>query len=291
MRACKIAGVEVILNNWFLVLIAVFAAAGMSGKIILVFSAVIWHELAHALMAAGLGYKVKQVELLPFGATARIERLADAGAESEIMIAAAGPLASMVLAALCYMGLDRSSSWQDVLIFYGQVNVLLAAFNLLPALPLDGGRILRAILSRRRSYREATIIVVNISKVIAILLMAGATAEYYLAKSINLTVIIAALFLIVTSRAETNLAEFRGMRILARKKAELAGLSVMPTSHVTATSNAVISEVIRMFGPEQYYVVHIVDKDFHLCGALTETELWEGLPERGIKAKVGELLK
>ncbi|MDF2568979.1 MAG: Peptidase family [Sporomusa sp.] len=290
MRAGKVAGVEIVFNNWFLALIALFAMAGLISKLILVFSAVLLHELAHMLMAGGLGYKVRQVEVLPFGAVARVERMADAGVTSEIMIAAAGPVASLVLAASCYTQIHESGSWQEVLRFYGEVNLMLALFNLLPALPLDGGRILRAILSLRRDYREATAIVVTISHIISCMLVILAGIGYWLHSTVNLTMLIAAGFLLITARAENNLAGFRAMRILAGKKAELLGSGVMPTSHLTAMESTAISEIIQLFRPEEYYIIHVVDHDFRLCGALTETEVWERLLERGIKAKVNDFL-
>lgn len=290
MRAGKIAGVELVVNNWFIGLIAFFAACGLMSKVLLVFSAVLWHELAHMFMAIGLGYKVRQVELLPFGAVARVERLADAGAVSEIMIAAAGPLASIGLAALCYTEWHEASNWQNVFRFYGEVNLMLAVFNLLPALPLDGGRILRAILSLRRGYRSATTIVVRISHGITCLLIILAGVSYWLHNTINLTMLVAAGFLLLTSRTENTLAGFRAMRIMASKKAELTGSGIMPARYLTAMENAVLSDIIPLFGPEEYYIVHIVDQNFKLCGALTETEVWEGMLKKGIKSRINEFL-
>jgi len=290
MQVGKVAGIEIKLSNWFIALIVLFAAAGLVSKVLLVFSAVLLHELAHMLMAGGLGYKVKQLEILPFGAVARVERLADAGAVSEIMIAAVGPLASLVLAALCYAGISGAGPWQELLTFYGEVNLVLALFNLLPVLPLDGGRILRAILSRRRDYREATAIVVTISHVISCILLLLAGVGYWLHNSVNLTMLMAAGFLLATARSENNLAGFRAMRILAGKKAELSVNGVMPTSHITARESAAISDVIRLFGPEKYYVIHIVDDNFCLCGALTETEVWEKLLKQGITGKVHDFI-
>lgn len=290
MRAGKIAGVEIVFNNWFLGLIALFAAAGLVSKVLLIFTAVLWHEAAHMLMAAGLGYKVRQIELLPFGAMARIERLADAGAASEIMIAAAGPLASMGLAVLCYIAEHQAGNWQEVVVFYMEVNLMLAGFNLLPALPLDGGRILRAILALRRDYREATAIVVTMSHITSVMLLVMAGAAYWLYNTINLTMLVAAGFLLLTARAENNLAGFRAMRILANKKAELTSCKIMPSSHLTAMESAPIREVIRLLGSEEYYIVHVVDQNFKLCGALTETEIWEGLLKKGIKARIYEFL-
>ncbi|HWQ60771.1 MAG TPA: M50 family metallopeptidase, partial [Negativicutes bacterium] len=93
MRAGRVAGVQLILNNWFLALIVLFAFAGLAGKVLAVFAAVLWHEAAHAAAAAALGYRVREIELLPFGGVARIERADTAGAASEIIMAAAGPLA------------------------------------------------------------------------------------------------------------------------------------------------------------------------------------------------------
>lgn len=290
MRAGKLAGVEIVINNWFIGLFALFAAAGLVSKVLLVFSAVLWHELSHMLMAVGLGYKVKQIELLPFGAVARVDRLADAGATSEIMIAAAGPLASMGLAAFCYAVLPEADGWQEVLRFYGEVNLMLALFNLLPALPLDGGRILRALLSRRRDYRSATAIVVTISHAISCMLVVLTGAGYWLYNTINVTMLVAAVFLLCTARVENNLAGFRAMRILAGKKAELMDSGSMPTSHVTARESALICDIIRLFGPEEYYIVHIVDQDFKLCGALTETQVWEGLIQKGVKSRIHDFL-
>ena len=290
MRAGKIAGVELVMNNWFIGLIALFAAAGLVSKVLVVFSAVLCHELAHLLMAIGLGYKVKQVELLPFGAVARVDSLADAGATSEIMIAAAGPLASLGLAAVCYIGINEAGNWQDVCQFYGEVNLMLALFNLLPALPLDGGRILRAILSYRRDYRDATAIVVTISHSIICILVICTGVGYWLYNTINLTMLVAAVFLFLTVRTEKDLAGFRAMRILANKKAGLISSQIMPTSHLTAMESAVIGDIIRLFGPEKYYIIHIVDQDFKLCGALTETQVWEGLIKKGIRSRINEFI-
>lgn len=290
MRTGKIAGVEIVVNNWFLVLIVLFSIAGLASKVLLIFSAVLWHELAHALMAGGLGYKVRQVELLPFGAVARIDRLADAGAASEIMIAAAGPLASIGLAVLCYTGMAGAGPGRELLTFYGEVNIMLAGFNLLPALPLDGGRILRAILTGRRDYRDATAIVVTLSYVISCMLLLWAGVSYWLYNTLNLTLLVAAGFLLLTARTENNLAGFRALRILANKKAELTSSGVMPTNHLTAMESTIIKDVIRLFGPEQYNIVHIINRNFELCGALTETQVWEGLLKRGIKARIKEFL-
>ncbi|SDF21384.1 M50 family metallopeptidase [Sporolituus thermophilus] len=290
MRAGKVAGVQLILNNWFLLLMALFAAAGMLGKALVVFVAVLWHETAHALVAHQLGYRVREIELLPFGGVARIDRLGEAAAASELWIAAAGPLSSLVVAGLLAMGRTAWPAWAEELTFCLHVNLTLATFNLLPALPLDGGRILRALLSKGRDYGQATAAVVRLGKLISLGLVAAVAFDYFVHQSINLTFLIAAVFLYAAAKAETSAASFRIMRVLAGKKAELTARGVLPTVHFTAVAGAAARDVVRLFGPEQYHIVLIVDDTFRLRGALTETEVWEALPEHGMYAKIGDFL-
>ncbi len=290
MRAGRFAGVQLILNNWFLALIVLFAFAGLAGKALAVFAAVLWHEAAHAVAAAALGYRVREIELLPFGGVARIERADTAGAASEIIMAAAGPLASLVLAAAVYLAREGFPSQALWLEFYGQANLMLAFFNLLPALPLDGGRILRALLALRRDWGEATAAVAGLGKLLALALAAAAAMGVWRSGTVNLTFLAAAVWLFFAARAETAAAGFRVMRILARKKAELTARGIMPTSHLTALASAPVREVVRLFGSEHYHVVLVVDRDCRIKGTLTETEVWEEWTGRGFSARIGDFL-
>ena len=289
MRAGKVAGVNVIFNNWFLLIVLIFILAGMTDKVCLVFSAVLWHEAAHLLTAKVLGYQVREVEVLPFGAVARVENLSEASSFNEIMIAAAGPLASFGLAALSYLGMKEFIFWRAALFFYCQVNLMLAGFNLIPALPLDGGRILRAFLSHKISYREATRAVVFLGYGIIALLMLWALLEYWRNNSLNLTVLVAAIFLYINSKTELKTAPFRLMRLMSGKKAALAAKNIMPTSHFTALASLPLGEAIRLFKSEEYNMVLVLDKDLNWQTTLTETQIWEALTEKGVAAKIGDV--
>jgi stage IV sporulation protein FB len=126
----KVAGTQIILNNWFLVLLGLFALAGMLGKVLIVFGAIICHELAHAGTAHLLGFKVREIELLPFGGVARIDRLNEAAPVQDMLIAAAGPLCSLVLAAFTHLMMTKFAYRHEEWAFFLQVNIMLACFNL-----------------------------------------------------------------------------------------------------------------------------------------------------------------
>lgn len=290
MRAGKIAGINFVLNNWLLVIVAIFAAAGMTGKLLGVFSAVLVHELAHAQAAKKLGYCVREIELLPFGGVAKIEGLSEAKASNEIMIAAAGPLTSMVMAAALYCVLSYAAAAADELRFWFEVNLMLALFNLLPGLPLDGGRILRAWLAGNCGYVRATRIVVRLSQQVSLLLLGLVVYNYLTVRTINLTFTFAGVFLYVAAKRELAIASFHNMRVLAHKKGELMAKGVLPTAHFTAVASAAVHDIIRLFGAECYAVILVVDDRFRVCGTLTETEVWEAIPARGLKAKIGDFL-
>lgn len=143
------------------------------------FACITLHELGHALMASRYGIKAKNVVLLPVGGIASIEKF-PSNPKQELMISSAGPAVSFLIALvlLPFIG-DYRPIWEfkaDVSITHGHdflynlhiANVTLAVFNLIPAFPLDGGRILRALLGFKINYVRATTIAAYVGKVIAI---------------------------------------------------------------------------------------------------------------------------
>jgi Zn-dependent protease/CBS domain-containing protein len=126
---------------------------------ILLFFGVFWHEICHALVALRKGVPVKSITLYIFGGVAEMESEFTRPSD-ELWIAAAGPVASLLLAGLCFgiAWISRSLPYPTVLFSYlGNINLLLALFNLIPAFPLDGGRILRALLWQwKKDLRQAT---------------------------------------------------------------------------------------------------------------------------------------
>ncbi|MEO6776229.1 MAG: M50 family metallopeptidase [Kofleriaceae bacterium] len=162
-------GFPIEINLSFLLLLAlVFVAfGGVAGVVIvcLAFASVLLHELGHALVARRLGVRVSGIELGFFGGAAKMVELPRT-ANHELAIAAAGPAVSLGLAGLG-LGLGAISH-VSLFAWIGWTNLILALFNLIPALPMDGGRILRALLTRKMDFVRATEVSVKIARVAAI---------------------------------------------------------------------------------------------------------------------------
>jgi Zn-dependent protease len=162
-------GFPVEINASFLFLLALvfLAFGGLVGVVLvsLVFASVVLHELGHALVARKLGVRVSGIELSFFGGAAKMVELPKS-ANDEVAIAAAGPAVSLMLGGLG-IGLGALTHF-PLFAWLGWTNLILAGFNLIPALPMDGGRILRALLTRKYDFVRATDIAVDVSRVAAI---------------------------------------------------------------------------------------------------------------------------
>lgn len=215
MRAARIArigGIDIRVHPLMLVLVALVAldgaTAGPGGVwdgvswLVLVFSCVLVHELAHSVVARRLHVGVRDIVLLPIGGVSEMERLPERPGD-ELRIAAAGPLTSTALAvaAASLNGLTgghlfpvdfANGSFLHRLAWF---NAVLAGFNLLPAFPLDGGRVLRAALSLRSSLEPATRTAARVGRALALAMGAVGVVA-------NLWLLLIAVFVYVGATAE-----------------------------------------------------------------------------------------
>ncbi|WJQ83454.1 M50 family metallopeptidase [Brevibacillus brevis] len=142
----------------FWAVIGLSVVTGHFLEVITLFVIVLIHELGHVAMARELGWTVKEVQLLPFGGVATMEDSYATDPLDEIVVALAGPFLNMVMMAASYLFWFMGIWTEEWARFFLVSNLTIALFNLLPIWPLDGGRILLAVLCWFMSYRQATMI-------------------------------------------------------------------------------------------------------------------------------------
>ncbi|RAK09418.1 Zn-dependent protease [Halanaerobium saccharolyticum] len=138
---------------------------------VILFISILLHELAHSLVARTKDVETTDITLMLFGGLANIEEISK-DPKDEMKIAASGPLTSLAIGVISYFVGTFAPNFilEDlrlVIVYTGQLNIFLAIFNLLPAFPSDGGRILRALIAQRTSFRRATEIASRVGKVFA----------------------------------------------------------------------------------------------------------------------------
>jgi Zn-dependent protease len=293
----KVAGIEVKMHATFLLLLAFVglshwrqgsglagAAAGMA-FVVALFGCVVLHELGHALTARRYGIATRDITLLPIGGVARLERMPEEPRQ-EIAVALAGPAVNVAIAAALYVWISLAGVWQAVTeLGVGKgaflerlliVNLFLVGFNLLPAFPMDGGRVLRALLASRMDYTQATQTAARVGQAMALLF--GFVGLLY-----NPFLIFIALFVWIGAAQESNLVQM---------KSALGGIPVrhaMLTDFRTLAPADSIERATELIlsGSQQDFPVLDADQ---VVGVLLRSDLFAAIA-KGSPASVADLMR
>ena len=258
--------------------------------VVALFTIIVLHELGHALTARRFGIRTRDITLLPIGGVARLERMPE-DPRQELAVALAGPAVNVVLAFIFFFALIAMGQptfpvdFEDFSILSPNflrrlmfVNVVLAVFNLLPAFPMDGGRVLRAFLAMKMDYIRATHVAANIGQIMAFVFG-------FIGLFTNPFLVFIALFVWMGAAAESSMVQM---------KSGLGGIPVsrvMITEFKTLKPDEPLSQAAEslLSGYQQDFPV--VDADEKILGLLTRTALVNSLARNGESTRVGDVME
>lgn len=251
----KIAGISFRVHPLFLVVLAVAYFGRALPEVLGLFVIVVLHELGHVIAARLLGYQTESIELLPFGGVARLSSSSFGfSPRHETIIAIAGPLVNFLLALLGLLAHFALFISEPVALSFVTVNLSLFFFNLLPGLPLDGGRIARAGLARRRGYLAATKAVIRVSFLLSVVLIAMGTFALWLGYA-DAGLLLLGVFLLVSAYTAGKQTRYDLLRFLEVKRREK--VSAQPLSSFIVNSDAAIGEVAAKLAPGAYHLIYV----------------------------------
>lgn len=294
----RVAGIPIFVHWTFLILILYLlgnefsrghdlprALAGV-GFVLALFGCVVLHELGHAIMAQRFGVQTTDITLLPIGGVARLQRIPERPGQ-ELLIALAGPAVNVVIVTLLYgLGVrlptevgsadafDAIGFWPKMML----VNGMLFAFNMLPAFPMDGGRVLRAGLALRMPYAAATRLAASVGQFMAILFgLLGLSAG-------NPFLVLVAIFVWIGAEGEALQVEerlvLRDVPVRAAMLTEFHTLTPLDTLGHAAD--------VLLSGTQHDFPVL---EDGKFAGVLTRASLLSGLSQAGRDARVSDFAK
>lgn len=252
----------------------------------LLFLCVLLHEFGHIFAARRYGVKTPEVTLWPFGGIARLERIPEKPSE-ELVVALAGPAVNVVIAAVLLLflggnvGVEHIESIENpqvsLLAKLAAANIFLVVFNLIPAFPMDGGRVLRALLAMKMSHAQATQTAASIGQGLAIGL--GVLGIFG-----NPMLIIIAVFVFLAASGEAGQVQMK--QVAQGLLVEDAMITQFETLGPTASVGDAAEALIRTTQKE----FPIVDGAVHLRGVLTRDAMIRALQAQGPGASVLEAM-
>lgn len=295
LKILEVSGIPIRVHlTFFLLFVWIgFASASVGASIPMnilfisvVFACVVLHELGHSLVAQRFGIRVQDITLLPIGGVARLERMPEKPRQ-EFLVAIAGPLVNVLIAGALYALIRAQGDFGRLegvsaltgpfLLRLWLTNVFLVAFNLLPAFPMDGGRVLRALLAQRIGFLRATQIAARVGQGMALLF--GLWGLFG-----NPLLLFIALFVYMGAEQEASLAQmraaFQNVPVQSAMVTEFRSLS--PSDPVGVAVERLLS------GSQQDFPVVEADR---VVGIVTRSDLLRVLAERGPAAVVRDIMR
>ena len=264
---------------------------------ILLFASVVAHELAHSLVAIRNGIPVKSITLFFLGGVAQITREA-ARPKTELLMAIAGPLCSLVLAGifgsiwfLVWGNSQETFASNNPILWLASINLMLALFNLIPGFPLDGGRILRALLWQRTGdYKRATRIASLAGQSVAYLMIGGGIAIMFINLSTNFYIPVNGIMLAFIGWFLHHFAT-TGYRQLEMRET-LRGFTaraVMGTDYIAISPNLSLKQLVQDYVIPTGHRYFVVAEDRRLAGMVSFENIkavpqtrWDITPVRAV---------
>jgi Zn-dependent protease/CBS domain-containing protein len=293
----RIAGIQLRIHVTFLLLIAWLAfgyyseggSAAALGRVIfilLLFVCVVLHEFGHAFAAKGFGINTPDITLLPIGGVARLERMPEEPRQ-ELVIALAGPAVNVVIAVALALTIDWHAVMEPRVVESSNfglqllaMNVWLLVFNLLPAFPMDGGRILRALLAIRMPYTRATQIAANIGQAFAFIF---GFAGLIIPNAYMLIFI--ALFVYIGASQEAALAQ---MKDVSRR---FPVSSAMIREFRSLPQEATLEEAVDALLATSQHDFPVIGENGGVAGVLTRHDLIAALRRGDPRIRVGDVMR
>ncbi len=294
----RFAGIDVYIHSTFFLLLGFIGVANWLaernlagtleglGFILALFGCVLLHEFGHALTARRYGIKTRDITLLPIGGVARLERMPEEP-KQELTVALAGPAVNVVLAGVLYLWLASRGALEPITslsVSQGSflervmmVNVTLAAFNLIPAFPMDGGRVARALLAMRLEYTRATQIAAALGQGLALILG-------FIGLFSNPFLLFIALFVWIGAAQEASMAQMKSaMGGIPVSRAMVTDFEAIPDAAPLGTA----VDVLLRGAQEDFPVT----RDGRLVGILERRGLVAGLTQHGRDVPVAKVMR
>lgn len=262
------------LHPLFVLLMLSSVLTGYFTEMLTLFGVVTIHELGHVAAAKSFGWRVREVQLMPFGGVAAVDESTNVPAKEEFVVALCGPLQNAWMAAFAW-GMTQAG-WGDPAYwdYFLQANVMIGLFNLLPSLPLDGGKLLQSLLSFLFPYHKILTFMVILSLLISLMLVTASVLRFP-AGGVQLNLLVIGIFLFYTNWYGYKHLHFQFLRFLVNREERCRHLleeGKLPQPLLVRSEDPPMS-VFRRFMRETPHLLYITGRTGRIIRILPESKL------------------
>lgn len=284
-----INSIKIQISAFFLPAIAMAAVTGFLPHFIIVFISIFLHESGHIAIALKNGCRLVFIRLLPIGINAELDTK-NCTASALIAIYAGGPATNLLLSASVYFLYLASPIRNEFFYFFTISNICLAAFNLIPVFPLDGGRLLQEILKVKSGLFSSVKYIRCLTILLSIAFILIGLYQL-LSGNMQISLFFIGIYLLFFSKTEKMEASLMNIRQILLRKSKLIKKGIYPSRGIVVMETIRLSETIRHMDYDRFHLIYILDVNLKLLKTVTENEIMEALIKYSGDMTFQELLK
>ena len=255
--------------------IVFFILLSFNNSIILAFISILAHEGLHILVAKRKGCKFNDIQIHIYGTSAQFANIDELNKKEKLQIYLSGPFANFIIICIFWcIGFASNNILIDKMI---NINISLLFFNLLPAYPLDGARVLEILLSQKILYRRANDIISKISYTIGVILLVIFIIVFAYSGVINVSILIASIAICLITRSEEKSAMYILMGNICVKRNKLLRNKYIENKSISVYYKQGLANVMSMVDKNRFNIFYVLDDDLKVVFIMNEDELIEAL--------------
>ena len=257
-------------------------------ELLIIFTVITIHELAHVICARYYGYNTNDIIISPMGLMANININSNTDYKKEIVINIVGPCVNLIMACIGYFINSFFLGQSKNMSFFILVNISLFVLNILPILPLDGGKIFKSLLLRSIGYKRTQSTFAFFTIFFTILIILLGIYQIYICHN-NFSLILIGIFIYLYKTKDFDL-QYAQIRELIYKKQKLQNSKTFEVSYIVAFKDLKAIDVIKHFFGNKFNIIKVLNNELNVIGELTENEILEGLINKGCDVTIEKCL-